>query len=70
MKRFALALDLIDDPDKIKAYEDWHKIVWPEILDSIADSGITLAPARSIHARASRRGSEEPAKLSRSDPDK
>lgn len=40
MKRYCLALDLKDDPAMIAEYEDHHKRVAPEILDSIRDSGI------------------------------
>ncbi len=40
MKRFALALDLKDHPDLIQKYIEHHQQVWPEILDSIRDSGI------------------------------
>ena len=39
-KRYCLALDLIDDPDLIEEYEEYHKDVWPEILESIKVSGI------------------------------
>ncbi len=39
--RYALALDLKDDPALIAAYEAHHRAVWPEILDSIRESGIT-----------------------------
>lgn len=41
-KRYCLALDLKDDPDLIKEYERYHAPdqVWPEILDSIKESGI------------------------------
>jgi L-rhamnose mutarotase len=39
--RYCLALDLKDDPSVIKEYEQWHTKVWPEILASIRDSGIT-----------------------------
>ncbi|MES2006175.1 MAG: L-rhamnose mutarotase [Bacteroidota bacterium] len=39
-KRYCLALDLIDDKDLIAVYEEWHRHVWPEILDSITSSGI------------------------------
>ncbi len=39
--RYCLALDLKDDEKLIAEYEDWHKAVWPEIIDSIKDSGIT-----------------------------
>lgn len=41
MKRFCLALDLKDDPQLISEYETYHKAVWPEILKSIKDPGIT-----------------------------
>ncbi|MCG2613820.1 L-rhamnose mutarotase [Terrimonas sp. NA20] len=40
MKRFTLTLDLIDNEEKIAAYERYHEAVWPEILQSIRDSGI------------------------------
>ena len=41
MLRYCLALDLKNDPQLIKEYEAYHKAVWPEILKSITDSGIT-----------------------------
>lgn len=40
MKRYCLALDLKDDPDMIREYEEHHKKVWPEILESIRNAGI------------------------------
>lgn len=40
MKRYCFALDLVDDEKLIKAYEDYHKEVWPEIIVSIKESGI------------------------------
>src|SRR5690606_32526120 len=40
MKRYALALDLKNDPLLIAEYEQWHKNVWPEIKQSILSSGI------------------------------
>lgn len=40
MKRYCLALDLKDDPELIEKYEEYHKEVWPEILQSIKESGI------------------------------
>ncbi|MBO9660531.1 MAG: L-rhamnose mutarotase [Chitinophagaceae bacterium] len=40
MKRFTLTLDLIDDDKKISEYEKHHEAVWPEILQSIRQSGI------------------------------
>ena len=41
MQRYCLALDLKPDPQLIAEYETWHRAVWPEILDSIRNSGIT-----------------------------
>ena len=40
MKRYCLALDLVDDPFLIDQYIEYHKEVWPEIIDSIKESGI------------------------------
>ena len=40
MKRYCLALDLVDDPILIKKYEDMHRSVWPEIKESITSAGI------------------------------
>ncbi len=41
MPRQCLALDLKDDPNLIAKYEEYHRNVWPEILDSLRESGIT-----------------------------
>jgi L-rhamnose mutarotase len=43
MKRYCLAVDLIDDPELIAGYENRHKNenAWPAITKSITDSGIT-----------------------------
>src|SRR3982750_3195605 len=43
MKRYCLAVDLVDDPALIQEYEHWRKSEhgWPEIRKSIIDSGIT-----------------------------
>ena len=43
MKRYCLALDLVNDPALILEYEHWHKAEngWPEIKKSILDTGIT-----------------------------
>ena len=38
--RYALTLDLKNDPTLIAEYEAYHQQVWPEILQSIRDSGI------------------------------
>src|SRR6476620_1145706 len=42
MKRYALALDLIDDPQLIAEYEKWHAPGngWPEIKQSIISADI------------------------------
>jgi L-rhamnose mutarotase len=40
MKKFCLALDLIDDLELIAEYEKYHQNVWSEIKQSILDSGI------------------------------
>jgi L-rhamnose mutarotase len=39
-RRFCLALDLKDDPELIAEYVKHHKKIWPEIAQSIRDSGI------------------------------
>jgi L-rhamnose mutarotase len=43
MKRYCLALDLVDNPSLIEEYEQWHKAgkIWPGIKQSITGSGIT-----------------------------
>ena len=40
MKRFCLALDLKNDEGLIRKYEEYHKAVWPEVIDSIKAAGI------------------------------
>ncbi|MGO4293739.1 L-rhamnose mutarotase [Chitinophaga sp. RAB17] len=42
MKRYCLALDLVDDPQMINEYEAYHRNVSAEIKKSITDSGITV----------------------------
>ena len=41
MKRYTLALDLVDDPMMIAEYENYHEKISHEIAKSITDSGIT-----------------------------
>ncbi len=41
MSRYCLACDLKDDPKLIAKYEEYHRKVWPEVLASLGDSGIT-----------------------------
>jgi L-rhamnose mutarotase len=40
MKRYCLALDLVNDKEKIAAYERYHQQVWPGIISSIRNAGI------------------------------
>ena len=40
MKRFCLALDLVNDEKLIAEYELYHQKVWPEIKESILGAGI------------------------------
>jgi L-rhamnose mutarotase len=40
LKRFALTLDLKNDPQLIDQYKEHHRAVWPEIIESIKASGI------------------------------
>lgn len=39
-RRYCLALDLKDDPSLIAEYKGYHEHVWPEILESLRQSGI------------------------------
>lgn len=43
MQRFCLALDLIDDPEMIKKYEEHHAPgnAWPEVTQHDLEAGIT-----------------------------
>ena len=38
--RFCLTVDLKNDPAIIESYEAYHRKVWPEILQSLSESGI------------------------------
>ena len=40
-RRYCLTLDLKNDPQLIAEYEQHHQNVWPEIVKSIKESGIT-----------------------------
>lgn len=40
LQRYCLALDLKDDPRLIAEYDEYHKKVWPEVLQSLKDAGI------------------------------
>jgi L-rhamnose mutarotase len=39
-RRYCLALDLKDDPRLIADYQRYHQKIWPEIAQSIRESGI------------------------------
>lgn len=39
-RRYCLTLDLKNDPALIAEYKKYHEHVWPEIVQSIRDSGI------------------------------
>lgn len=39
-RRYCLTLDLKDDPRLIAEYKRYHEKIWPEITDSIKNSGI------------------------------
>ena len=41
MKKYCLALDLVEDKNLISDYKIHHKNVWPEIKKSIKNTGIT-----------------------------
>ena len=41
MKKYCLAVDLVDDAALIAEYEEWHQKVPGEIQKSIRDAGIT-----------------------------
>lgn len=41
MERYCLALDLKNDPGLIQQYIAHHREVWPEVLKSIRESGIS-----------------------------
>ncbi|HAH56463.1 MAG TPA: L-fucose mutarotase [Flavobacterium sp.] len=41
-QKFCLALDLKDDAHLIEEYKVYHQKVWPEIIQSIKESGISV----------------------------
>jgi len=40
MKRYCFALDLLNDPELISEYKKYHEKIWPEITESLIESGI------------------------------
>ncbi|HQU99789.1 MAG: L-rhamnose mutarotase [Bacteroidia bacterium] len=51
MQQFALTLDLKDDKNLIAEYEAYHQQVWPEIIDSIKNTGIISLKIYRWHCR-------------------
>ncbi len=43
MRRFCLALDLKSDPQLIDDYIAHHGKVWPEVINSLKESGVEIA---------------------------
>ncbi len=41
MKSYAMALDLQDDDEVIARYKEYHRAVWPEVLDGLKSLGIS-----------------------------
>ncbi len=41
MKAYAQALDLKNDPETIEKYKEYHRNVWPEVIGSLKEIGIT-----------------------------
>ena len=41
MKSYAMALDLRDDAETIERYKEYHRAVWPEVLDGLKSLGIS-----------------------------
>ena len=41
MKSFAMALNLKDDAETIRVYKEYHRAVWPEVLQGLRDVGIS-----------------------------
>jgi L-rhamnose mutarotase len=41
MKEFAFTINLKDDPQLIEAYKEYHRNVWPEVLDCLRAIGIS-----------------------------
>jgi L-rhamnose mutarotase len=51
-RRFCLALDLKDDPQRTAESKRYQEKIWPEVTRSIKDSGIE---DMKLHRRATRR---------------
>lgn len=51
MKRYCFALDLINNQKLINDYIEYHKVVWPEIIESLKESGIIHAEIYHVEDR-------------------
>jgi L-rhamnose mutarotase len=40
MKSYAQVLDLKNDPETIEKYKEYHRAVWPEVLESLQSIGL------------------------------
>lgn len=40
MRRYCLMLDLVDDPELIREYEDYHQKIWPEVVRCMTEAGV------------------------------
>ncbi len=40
MQEFALTINLVDDPEKIEQYKEYHRHVWPEVIELLGSVGI------------------------------
>lgn len=40
MKTYVYTLNLIDDPEVIQQYKEYHRAVWPEVEESLRSVGI------------------------------
>jgi L-rhamnose mutarotase len=49
--RYCFALDLKEDERLIEEYEQWHKNVWPEILNSIKSADIDALEIYRVYNR-------------------
>ena len=52
MTRYVLTLDLKDDPAAIAAYREYHRRVWPEVIDSLRHAGIVTMDIYLLERRA------------------
>jgi len=41
MKSFGMTLGLRDDPGVVEAYKEYHRAVWPEVVEGLKGVGIT-----------------------------